>query len=304
MESQEKSIKKLVEGHELEICFYGKVVDSLGNPVSGAKISASVVSYSRKSQYGFSPKAIVVESGNDGIFIINNMKGMLLAIDDIHCDLYSYNLEDNPVRSFMYSNLTHDAYVPGEKNPELFIVRDVSKGVWLESVSMSKRCCGLNRRVCIDLLRKKIRYLDRKSQSVNNVGFYSDLEIEYEFDKDLCRFEISASRDTEVVVADDRVAVMPDTGYIRKYKDSFLRNTSKEVYLYVYANNRNISAVFRLGLFPRSYKEQDCLRISFIGDANWYGTKYLHKKNKYDIPKELRMKEQRKLVLESLRSGM
>lgn len=117
----ENAYKAAVDAQNVDVKFYGKVVDQDLNPVIGAKIEFDLLNGAASISSGDAGDAyrLSVVSGIDGLFSIEGQRARALTIAGISKD--GYRPVSPTGKTYGYSD-TPEVYTPSKAAPEVFVI--------------------------------------------------------------------------------------------------------------------------------------------------------------------------------------
>jgi hypothetical protein len=173
---------------DVEIVFYGKVVDQYYQPVAGAEVHADI--FRSQADKNIKTPSTKVKTDKKGLFTIKG-KGLSIFIAGIGVDGYEFLSHKNPDRSFEYSSAYRNAsFVPDQTAPLIFRMQKI-KGEpaylihqpALERNFLPTENRGYN-------LNLGGNWIDAKGQFQNNSG-HVDLRIKCGLSKDKNKMELT-----------------------------------------------------------------------------------------------------------------
>jgi hypothetical protein len=124
-------IKEKAQELDVEINFYGKVVDQNGDPVKSADVALGLTRFSPLVSMLFGGiKIIHASTDEQGRFSIIGEKGRSIDLDKIKKEGYEYAISQNPVRAFDYSGV-QNPFNPDQTNPVVFHLRKKGEATFL-----------------------------------------------------------------------------------------------------------------------------------------------------------------------------
>ena len=123
-EAQMARMKELSKSLDVDIRFYGKVLDQFDQPVMGAEVELCLTHFSPSPTAAFTAmKRLTVKTDEHGAFSVTRARGCSLSVEQVVKEGYEFSWERNPLRSFNYSAGWERIFVPDEKAPVVFRVR-------------------------------------------------------------------------------------------------------------------------------------------------------------------------------------
>jgi len=197
----------------VDIVFYGKVVDQYYRPVVGAQIRADIF----RSQAGKDKKTPqkIVKTDKKGLFRITD-KGLSLYLDGIQAEGYEFIFRKNPDRSFeFFSAYRRASFVSDRAAPIIFRMQKLKgePAYLIRQLSLERNFLPMEKRAYN--LNLGGNWIDDKGQFQNNSG-HVDLKIRCGLSKDEDKMEltiISMDSNSGIVVSDKLLQEAPLDGY-------------------------------------------------------------------------------------------
>lgn len=125
-------MKDIMKKRDVQINFYGKIMDQHGQPVPNAHITIEIPHFSSQGEYFEADKTLHVKSNNKGLFTVHNQRGNKLNVESITKNGYEYSRIENPNNSFEYWRYMNDRFfIPNETNPVVFRMRKKQDSTYL-----------------------------------------------------------------------------------------------------------------------------------------------------------------------------
>jgi hypothetical protein len=116
-------IKEEIERMDVEIRFYGKVLDQYNNPIESVDIFLHLTRFSPVMEKLFGEtKNMQAKSDIQGYFSVIGEKGRSIYIDQIKKEGYEFSPTQNPVSGYHYSG-EKNPFIPDQANPVVFHLR-------------------------------------------------------------------------------------------------------------------------------------------------------------------------------------
>jgi hypothetical protein len=245
-EASEKHMNRMKEELELmdvDIRFYGKVVDQYNNPVESADIVFYVTQFNPDMEKWFSEtKYMQARTDTQGCFSVIGEKASDLYIKQIKKESYEFSLSQNPVRGYVYSGV-QNPFVPDSTNPIVFHMRKMGETTFLIQEKYLKLCLYINKSIMtkgIDLI-KRIKIDDFSKLMFNGEKLVCDLKMTATFNTRTMVWSVVLSPgDTNggVIASEQLLYEAPQEGYQPEF--SFVAEDRKPpVNKYLYLRSRD-----------------------------------------------------------------
>ncbi|WP_042725892.1 hypothetical protein [Chthoniobacter flavus] len=126
-EQREERVRSIVEGRNVAIDYYGKVVDQDDHPLAGVRVRYSIQSmYFLPWLPGGKSELREIVSDGEGLFSIRGGKGFSLGFDSLAKDGYKYSPKGG--RGELYSGGGAQDYKPDPRHREIFTMVKLGSG--------------------------------------------------------------------------------------------------------------------------------------------------------------------------------
>lgn len=237
-------MKEILRKQDVDISFFGKVVDQNNIPVEGANVELQITQFSPDMEKLFGQtKSIIIKTDSAGWFSVENEKGRSVYIKGASKQGYEYVMSQNTDISFQYAEHGNQKpFVADKKMPVVFRLRKQGGTAFcLEvkywdcqiSTSESSRTKGY------DFVRKEpVR--DLTKPVLNGEPLTCDLQIKATFNTNDATWSVVLSPGNTnggIIVLEQLLYEAPDTGYQSEY--TFTPEDRKPVKAkYVYLRSR------------------------------------------------------------------
>lgn len=230
--------KAIMDSKNVEIRFFGKVVDQDDAPLAGVTIKAGVREWTLKNL--FEPVGArhyqTQVTGPDGLFTFNSLRGDVLDIEQMHKDGYVATTRQK--RGFSYGPMRHH-FVPNPLDPVVYRMWKTNGAVRMYRVSFSGVLPQDGTIVPFDLVRSK-----RATQA----GFDTDVRVALQHfappeqrgfsPRFPWRFTIEVPDGGLIESRDEFMYLAPESGYQSRWVAEFAKddpgwNVRREVEFYL-----------------------------------------------------------------------
>lgn len=198
---------------DVEIVFYGKVVDQYYKPVSGAEVHADI--FRSKTYKSEKTPHNIVKADKKGLFIIRD-EGVSLYVDGIQAEGYELLLRKNLDRSFEYSSTYRKAsFRSDQAAPIIFHMQKIKDepAYLIHQPSMERNFLPTEKRAYY--LNLGGNWIDVNGQFQNDSG-HIDLNVKCGLTKAKDKMELtfmSMDSNSGVIASDKLLEVAPLAGY-------------------------------------------------------------------------------------------
>jgi hypothetical protein len=278
-------IKEKAQQLDVEINFYGKVVDQNGDPVKAADVALGLTRFSPLVSMLFGEiKIIRVATDEQGRFSISGEKGRSIDLDKIKKEGYEYTISQNPVRAFDYSGIGAP-FIPDQNNPILFHLRKKGVSTFLIKESDLKLSLDIDesgKSVGVDLvMRHKIKNL--LNPILNGERLTCDLKMTATFNMTNKTWSVvlmPGDTNGGIIALDQLLYDAPQDGYQSEF--AFVaegQNLPANTYIYLRSRDPYIYSRFEIQFVTVG---EDFVRIRGNSVTNPYGDRNLEQAT--DLP--------------------
>lgn len=251
--SGEKKVERMKEdlqGRDMAVHFYGKVLDQSGRPVEGADVVLLATQFRPDAKVFFSRiKELRVQTNSQGCFMVSEDKARSLSVKDMQKEGYEFSLADNPCEVYEYAGPSK-RFVPDQDNPVIFHMRKKGLATFLlESNNMTIQVPPAKSGkavICDFVQRRKLIEGDKKSRATANL--VCDLQIKAAFNANDATWAVTLSPGTPnggIIVSEQMLYEAPETGYQAEY--TFTPEDGKPVKAkYIYVRSRDPAIYTRI----------------------------------------------------------
>lgn len=301
-------IKQVLKSRDVDITFYGKVVDQYGDPVEDAEILIHITHYSPNPSTLFGGiKKVNATTDATGLFVIKDNRGRSLYLDDIRKLGYEFSKVNNPQRGFKYSGAKGEKILtPQEEQPVVFRLRKKGKTTCLSRGDFDYQFGQDDEPCYLDIIRpaflKKSKL--RVSEAYGSKPIQTDVVLGISSDEMgqgfIATFAVTGTGG--LIVSDDLLHIAPANGYTSNLVVSVSNN--KDVRKHIYVKAREGRVYGRLDVTMNAYSNrvshQRRINVRIELSANPYGDRNLE--DDPNIPYDLKKKLIKKAE-EDLREG-
>jgi hypothetical protein len=281
VDDREDYIKELIEG-EVDIEFYGKVIDQYKNPVSNAIVRYKVNQYdpypSKSNIYHVRQRELMLSTDSKGEFHITGIKGYSLSIEEIFKEGYEFHRNSDLKTYFRFDHGYIKVFKPDLNNPLVFTIRQMKSPSYLiemSTIGLQIKNKGSSGVTGYDVIQCR-QIPDVNNMSRANRGNIPDLKIAYVYDSENRQWKLIISSDSEdsgIFVSNELLHEAPENGYRPQYI-AFLKIDSKDEinfdYKYLYLKSRSPAIYSRIEVSGCVAKE-NFIRLNIRSLANPYG---------------------------------
>jgi hypothetical protein len=278
-------IKDEFESMDVDIQFYGKVLDQNNNPVESADVLFHTMRFSPVVQMFFGEsKDMQAKTDAQGCFSVVGEKGRSIYFDKIIKDGYEFSLSQNRERGFDYSGV-RDPFIPDQNHPIVFHLRKKGETTFLireieMDLCINAKKSGITKGA--DLVRE-INIDDISKMTFNGEKLYCDLKVKANFDADTATWTaviMPGDANGGVIASDQLLYEAPEEGY--QSESVFIAEDFKTPEKkYIYLKSRDPAIYTRIDIEDFSAnKEYFCLHGQSV--TNPYGDRNLEQAT--DLP--------------------
>jgi len=200
----EKELLTMAQKKNVDIQFYGIVVDQNGKPVADAVVEMD------RMYFMLGNEAHKVVSNAEGIFSITGIKGRSLRLRSIAKKGYEYIRRNQNLTNYDYSSeIEKNRYISNPSKPEIFTLRKMNDAVFLLEDEFLKKI-RKDEFYLLDIVRSRIKkevdsqyYPDLKISNIQ-VGLISQTIVE------------AIGDGAGIILASSPIYRAPDSGYKRE----------------------------------------------------------------------------------------
>ncbi len=283
-------IKEALQKQDVNISFWGQVLDQSNTPVEGASVAIHIVHFipDEDKLFGES-KSITVQTDKTGVFSVEKEIGRSLHVQGISVSGYEYVRAKNPSLDFQYAEHGNQKpFIADKKTPVIFRLRKQSDTAFLLetmdwncqiAVSESGKSKGY------DLVRREpVR--DMARLVLNDEPLVCDIRMKAAFITNATTWTVVLSPGNTtggIIVSEQLLFEAPDTGYQPEY--AFTPEERKPLKTkYVYLRSRNPAIYSRLEI-EYCTVDKKFVRIRGKSVTNPYGDRNLEQST--DLPYEV-----------------
>jgi hypothetical protein len=287
-EASEKQMNRMKEELELmdvDIRFYGKVVDQYQSPVEGAEILLLLTRFSPDIEklFGDTDK-VNAKTDMQGCFSFTGLKGSNIFIKLIRKEGYEFSIMQNPVAGYEYSGV-RNPFIPDPTNPVVFHMRKMGETTFLIKESDLELELGvdeLGKSVGVDLVsRHKIKNLS--NPIMNGERLVCDLKMAATFNETNKIWSIvlmPGDTNGGIIASDQLLYEAPQDGYQPEF--AFTAEDHKlPANKYIYLRSRDPAIYTRFEIEFATVGD-DFVRVSGNSSTNPYGERNLERAT--DLP--------------------
>jgi hypothetical protein len=247
-------MEEVMRKQDVEISFYGKVLDQNDVPVEGATVSANITHFSpdKEKLFGAS-KSIQRITDRQGVFSIEGEKGRSVYIEGISAEGYEYAALLNTRRSFQYCEHGNEKPFISERTSPV-IIRLRKQGRIAFCLETKYLDCQIlagesGRTKGYDFVRQ-VAIRDLTAPVLNGEALTCDLKVKATLNTNTATWAaVLSSGDTNggIIVSEQFLYEAPETGYQPEY--AFTPEDRRPVKAkYVYLKSRDPAIYTRLEL--------------------------------------------------------
>ncbi len=289
-------MKEVLRKQDMDIVFYGKVLDQYNMPVEGASVDIQITQFSPAMDELFGKaKSVNIQTDVAGSFVLKGEKGRSVYIKGVSKTGYEYIRSQNGNNAFVYSvreGVIQRPFTPAKDSPVIFRLRKQGEPTfclevryWDSQVLMkdSGRLRGY------DFIRQE-PLRDLAKPVLNDEVLVCDLQVKATLNtNDIMWTVILSPGDTDggILVSEQLLYEAPDVGYQPEY--TFTPQDRKPVAAkYVYIKSRDPAIYTRLEIEHINANER-FFRISGKSVTNPYGDRNLEQATDlpYEVTKQL-----------------
>jgi hypothetical protein len=278
-------IKEKAQQLDVDIQFYGKVIDQYGNPVDSADIVLLVTRFSPIATLLFGETAKVnAKTDTQGCFSFTSLKGRGIFIKLIQKEGYEFSVMRDQV-SYEYSGV-QDPFIPDQNNPILFHLRKKGVSTFLIKESDLKLSLDIDesgKSVGADLvMRHKIKNL--LNPILNGERLTCDLKMTATYNKiNKIWSVVLMPGDTNggIIASDQLLYEAPQDGYQTEYAFVAEGSDNPPTNKYIYLRSRDPAIYSRFEIRYAAVGD-DIVQIIGSSFTNPYGDRNLEQAT--DLP--------------------
>jgi hypothetical protein len=299
-EGKMKAIAEVAKRREVDIRFYGRVVDQFEHPVEGAEVILGVTQYTDERETWFTRvKELHVGTDSEGAFSILQERGWGLYLEDVRKEGHEFMLSMNRVRGYTYSG-EEKVFVPDPSAPVVFRLRKKGAETFLlqnARAVLRTRVADSGVPVCFDFVEDALR--GPGAYPTPGKPFACDLQMNatYSPGKEVWRVVLAPGNgEGGIIVTEDLLFEAPETGYQPEF--TFVAD-ERDPPKYIYLQSRTPTIYTRWEI---KYMTATREFFRLTGDAvtNPYGDRNLEPA--VDLPSGV-LRELRQSAKEALRRG-
>ncbi len=247
-------IKEALQKQDVNISFYGQVLDQNGVPVEGASVAIHIVHFIPDADKLFGEsKSITVKTDNTGIFSVEKEIGRSLHVQGISMSGYEYVVAQNPNLDFQYAEHGNQKpFLAVKQSPVIFHLRKQNATAFLLETKYWDCQILANesgKTKGYDFI-SQVAVRDLMAPVLNGEALTPDLMVKATLNTNDATWSVVLSPgDTNggIIVSEQLLYEVPDTGYQPEY--TFTPTDRKPVKAkYVYLKSRNQPVYMRLEL--------------------------------------------------------
>jgi len=279
-------IRKIVKASEVPIYFLGKIIDQHSMPVQNAQVKIHLTYFdnSKPNDFYSGLKIINLYTDSNGIFKLDNKKGIKITVNKIHKDGYEYIRKWNKKRTFQYGDGGQgllNIYKPQKDIPVIFRLRKRGLGTYLLDYSRNSHSIGKKPpfKFWCDFVNNQYSETD-PAENKARIQFVPDIEVEVrEGARSDVQIVLKTFGDNAGIIKtpivelgqggliDRMLYKAPDTGYISRIKLIFSLKDFKTMYLYIKSREPAIYTRCKVDIMLR----KDNLQFTYKTWTNPYG---------------------------------
>lgn len=289
-------MKEVFRKQDVDIVFFGKVLDQYNMPVEGAVVDIQITQFSPDMDKLFGKvKSVNVQTDAAGSFLLEGEKGRSIYVKEVSRTGYEYIRLQNTNNAFEYSvreGVIQRPFTPAKDSPVIFRLRKQSEtafclGVKYWDAHVYAKDSGKPKGY--DFIRQE-PLRDLATPVLNGEALVGDLQVKATFNTNDATWAVVLSpvnTNGGIVVSEQLLYEAPDTGYQPEY--TFTPQDRKPVAAkYVYIKSRDPAIYTRLEIEQINANKQ-FFRISGKSVTNPYGDRNLEQATDlpYEVTKQL-----------------
>lgn len=293
-EDKRSRMKNLLKSRDINISFYGKVVDQDTNPVRNAEISAHITHYSPNPATLFGGiNTITLTTDAQGLFIVQGIRGRDLYIKEIKKAGHQLAVESDTQINFKYSGaIGEKVFTPQKKKPVVFRLRKKGETTCLSRGDFDHQFSQHDEPCYIDIIRPAFRKKSklRVNERYGGEPIVADLVLSAKQDQAQPGFLVTftAPETSRLISTDELLHIAPSDGYASNLVVAVPNN--KEVKKHIYVKAREGQAYGRLDVmmnaFSNRVSHQSRVNVRIKSLGNPYGDRNIE--DEPDVPYDLR----------------
>jgi len=276
LEPKAIQIQQILEGRNVPINFYGKVIDQDGNDLPNVHIRLNVqqpyfvpATYSTEANY----QKLERITDSKGYFSLENVKGASLAIESVEKE--GYRLSSKTKNIYAYGDAPQPHH-PDSQNPVIIKMWKLGEKAQLITGNKFWGIVPDGRVYTMDFIRQIKLESDNASGDIRfRMMRPAQVKPREKFD---WSFEIEGVQGGVIQTQDDFMYLAPETGYQSKYEFSMSTNNPSwkremdGMQFYFQSRNGSVYGQFTVDIIP-DYNEQSIFNVKF--SANFSGSRSL-----------------------------